>query len=138
MIDLNHPGAEDIFKASALLDKIKKSCHRFILQGFEQRQASFSVMEDDCLAFLIFAEQAFPDRFTEIAVATNGILAETERLRTHNQATQEGRCMVCNNELRTFDPLLQKKIIITFCQECPKGIFDRLEELELYTGAAWM
>lgn len=138
MIDRNDPRADLIFKAAGILGQLKKGCQQYIHESFEERQLTFSGMKQECENLIRLSEKAFPDSIGKIKDLTLQIMDEINSLSLRNDATDPGKCRVCNNEMVTSKVYMGKSPKLTYCPVCPAKIVELLNQLEIPTEVMWI
>ena len=138
MLDINHPRTPIIFKAGGYTDKVKRLCHTYVFQNFEERQVTFDEMEFLCWEFVTFSETNFPEEISDIKTLIAEIISEINNLRSINSTTESGNCSVCNNEIKTVKTYVKEFPTFSYCIKCPDKIINYLNQLDCSTGAAWI
>jgi hypothetical protein len=139
MLDINNPRTQLIFQASAYMSKVKSGCQKYILESYEERQATFAKMITACEQLLIHSETSFPDQLEEIRSLVAEIVAEIHALSVIDRVTEAGNCTVCNGPIKRGKTLVPEFPEIIWCGGgCPKKIMDCLSKLEVPTEVWWI
>lgn len=138
MIDINDPKSKYIFDAAVCIDRIKGYCQLYIIENFDDRKETFQKMKQECEKLRRLSEIHFSENYVSINIVLVKLISEINRLETINNSTIEGNCTVCNRKLETFDPRIKGVGMITVCHNCPSKIYNYTNELELYTGVAFI
>ncbi len=134
MLYLDDPQTEFIFEAAAFIDRIRKGCELYIIQSFEARQDTFTIMEIECEELLLFSEKHFFNNLDEISLIIKEILEEINKLKVLNELSEKGNCTVCNTPLIMYDTLVIEFGWKTMCEKCPSNLYKLLYYLEMPTG----
>jgi hypothetical protein len=135
MLDPDHPSSQHIFQASVYIDRLKGDCSDYVLMDFAERQPVFAGMITTAEELLDFSEAAFPESHEKIRQLTEELIEEINTLQVMNEATEAGRCKVCNGELSFFKTMHKGEMSnVPICNGCSRALIRKIAALESPTG----
>lgn len=135
MLDENHPGSANIFKASQYIDAIKGYGYEYAVLDFDQRQEVFQQMILVVEELAGFSEIAFPESYVKLALVCGELSQELHTLKAMNDHSEAGTCKVCGGELNYFKTWYKGELKqVPLCKTCGRSIIQKLTTLERLTG----
>lgn len=138
MLDVNHPRASIIFKASSYTDKLKIYCGKYTIADFEKRQGIFLNMLLICDDFEQFYNLNYADHQWDVKVILELIKQEIKKLSVINIVTEPGSCKVCNGELFVYKSGIKEFGTLHNCRNCSSVIIEETNHLDSFTGAMFI